>query len=291
MKNVSQSTSGANGIMETAFIHEDFLLQNEKAKILYHQYAKDMPIIDYHNHLPPQEIASNKKFKNLTEIWLKGDHYKWRAMRAFGVNEKFITGDASDEDKFFEWAKVVPFTIRNPLFHWTQLEMQNPFGVYDYVNPSTAASIYEHCNALLQKENFSTRGLLQHFKVEMVGTTDDPCDDLASHRQLAAEGFGTKVLPSFRPDKVCDIKNSHNFFEYLRRLETSSNVKVKDLSSLLEALQKRIDYFHDNGCRVSDHGFQLDDLRLSGDHVLGGGQFFLNHCGRVMAGKNSLFLL
>ena len=256
MKHLSGNQTGENGVMEATFIHDDFLLQNEKARILYHQYAKDMPIIDYHNHLPPHEIATNKKFKNLTEIWLKGDHYKWRAMRGFGVDEKYITGDASDKEKFYQWAKVVPYTVRNPLFHWTQLELQNPFGVSDYLNESTAPSIYEHCNELLQKDEFSTQGLLQHFKVEMVGTTDDPCDDLAAHRQLAADDFGTKVLPSFRPDKVCGIQNREAFLEYIQRLEIVSGVKITNISSLLEALQQRVNYFHDNGCRVSDHGFQ-----------------------------------
>ncbi|HET9277044.1 MAG TPA: glucuronate isomerase, partial [Flavitalea sp.] len=256
MKHVSQNSTVENGLMENAFINDDFLLQNEKAKILYHQYARDMPIIDYHNHLPPQEIADNKKFKNLTEIWLKGDHYKWRAMRTFGVDERFITGDASDEEKFLQWAKVVPYTVRNPLFHWTQLELQNPFGILDYLNEKSAPSIYSQCNALLEKDSFSTRSLLQHFKVEMVGTTDDPCDDLAAHRQLAAEGFATRVLPSFRPDKVCVINNKQTFVDYVRRLEKTSNIQIKDIPSLLEALQQRINYFHDNGCRVSDHGFQ-----------------------------------
>ena len=256
MKQVSASMSAENGLMKTAFINDDFLLGNEKARILYHQYARDMPIIDYHNHLPPQEIADNKKFKNLTEIWLKGDHYKWRAMRSFGVDERFITGDAGDEEKFLEWAKVVPYTVRNPLFHWTQLELHNPFGILDYLNEKSAPAIYRECNILLQKDKFSTRSLLQHFKVEMVGTTDDPCDDLAAHRQVAAEGFATRVLPSFRPDKVCMIHNKQAFIDYLRRLEKSSNIQIKDISSLLEALQQRINYFHDNGCRISDHGFQ-----------------------------------
>jgi glucuronate isomerase len=256
MKYASQDKSGENGVMEAAFMNEDFLLHNEKAKILYHQYAKDMPIIDYHNHLPPKEIADNKKFKNLTEIWLKGDHYKWRAMRTFGVNEKYITGDATDEEKFLQWAKVVPYTIRNPLFHWTLLELQNPFGISEYLNEASAPSIYGQCNALLQKDDFSTRSLLQHFKVEMVGTTDDPCDDLASHRQLAAEGFATRVLPSFRPDKVCAIQNREAFINYLHRLEESSKLRITDIDSLLQALQQRINFFHDNGCRVSDHGFQ-----------------------------------
>jgi len=264
MKDVFQNKSAENGVMEAAFITENFLLHNEKARILYHQYAQDMPIIDYHNHLPPQEIADNKKFENLTEIWLKGDHYKWRAMRGYGVNERYITGDASDEDKFLQWAKVVPYTIRNPLFHWTQLELKNPFGIQEYLNENSAPDIYNHCNALLQKDSFSTRSLLQHFKVEMVGTTDDPCDDLAAHRQLAVEGFGTKVLPSFRPDKACSIQNRSAFLDYLHRLETSSNIRIKDISSLLEALQQRVDFFHENGCRVSDHGFQ----QLPGTFVL-----------------------
>ena len=256
MKYATQDKPRGNGVMAATLMNEDFLLQNEKAKILYHQYAKDMPIIDYHNHLPPKEIADNKKFKTLTEIWLKGDHYKWRAMRTFGVNEKYITGDASDEEKFLEWARVVPYTIRNPLFHWTLLELHDPFGVSEYLHEGSAGEIYSHCNALLQKDEFSTRSLLQHFKVEMVGTTDDPCDDLSSHRQLAAEGFGTKVLPSFRPDKVCAIHNREAFVSYVRRLEAVAGVKITDLDSLLEAFQKRIDFFHDNGCRVSDHGFQ-----------------------------------
>lgn len=264
MKNVAQHKSDANGVMESGFITEDFLLQNERARILYHQYAKDMPIIDYHNHLPPQEIAENKKFKNLTEIWLKGDHYKWRAMRTFGVDEKYITGDAQDEDKFLQWAKVVPYTIRNPLFHWTHLELQNPFGIREYLNEGSAPGIYEHCSALLQQDDFSTRSLLQHFKVEMVGTTDDPCDDLAAHRQLAADGFATKVLPSFRPDKACAIQNRQAFIDYLRKLEATGNVQIKDISSFLEALQQRVNYFHDNGCRVSDHGF----LQLPGSFEL-----------------------
>jgi glucuronate isomerase len=256
MKHVSQNKSDENGIVEVAFINEDFLLHNEKAKILYHQYARDLPIIDYHNHLSPQEIADNKKFRNLTEIWLKGDHYKWRAMRGFGIHEKYITGNASDDEKFLQWANVVPYTIRNPLFHWTQLELQNPFGIQEHLNEASAPSIYNHCNALLQKDSFSTRSLLKHFKVEMVGTTDDPCDDLTAHRQLAAEGFTTKVLPSFRPDKVCAIQNRPAFLEYMRRLELCSKVQIKDISSLLEALQQRVNYFHENGCRVSDHGFQ-----------------------------------
>jgi glucuronate isomerase len=264
MKNVSHTKTAENGVMEAGFITEDFLLYSEKARILYHQYARDMPIIDYHNHLPPHEIAENKKFKTITEIWLKGDHYKWRAMRTFGVNEKYITGDASDEEKFLQWSKVVPYTIRNPLFHWTHLELQNPFDIHEFLNEQSALAIYKHCNTLLQKDNFSTRSLLQHFKVEMVGTTDDPCDDLSAHRQLASEKFATKVLPSFRPDKACAIQNREAFLVYIRRLETATNILIKDISSLLEALQERVNYFHANGCRVSDHGF----LQLPGTFKL-----------------------
>ena len=256
MKNVSQSKSNENGVMEPGFITEDFLLKSEKARILYHNYAKDMPIVDYHNHLPPQEIAENKKFGNLTEIWLKGDHYKWRAMRGYGINERYITGEASDEEKFLQWAKIVPYTIRNPLFHWTHLELQNPFGIHEYLNERSAGSVYKECNRLLQQDDFSTRSLLGHFKVEMVGTTDDPCDDLAAHREIAADNFATKVLPTFRPDKVCAIQNRDAFMEYLRRLEGCSNIRITDISSLLDALQQRVNFFHENGCRVSDHGFQ-----------------------------------
>ena len=168
------------------FLTEDFLLLSGAAKKLYHDYAAALPIIDYHNHLPPYEIADNKKFVNLTEIWLKGDHYKWRAMRTLGVNEKYITGSATDEEKFLAWAKCVPQTIRNPLFHWTQMELKNPFAVNEYLNAGTADEIYAHCNELLSDNNFSTRGLMKHFKVEMACTTDDPCEDLSNHKKIAA---------------------------------------------------------------------------------------------------------
>ncbi|HYG40250.1 MAG TPA: glucuronate isomerase, partial [Cytophagales bacterium] len=236
------------------FLHPDFLLESGFAKRLYHDYAKNLPIIDYHNHLPANEIASNKKFKNLTEIWLKGDHYKWRAMRAFGISEKYITGDASDEAKFREWAKFVPNTLRNPLFHWTQLELQNPFGVEEYLNEQSAEKIYQHCGELLQKDSFSTRGLLSHFKVEMVGTTNDPTEDLKFHQQIAKDENRFKVLPSFRPDKVLNIKNREAFLSYLNDLETSSNIKVTDINTLLDALKQRVEYFHENGCCIADHG-------------------------------------
>lgn len=234
--------------------HPDFLLETGFSKRLYHDYAEDLPIIDYHNHLPAEEIAEDKKFENLTEIWLKGDHYKWRAMRAFGVSEKYITGNASDEMKFREWAKVVPHTLRNPLFHWTHLELQNPFGVEEYLNEKSAEKIYNDCNVLLQKDNFSTRNLLAHFKVEMVGTTNDPTESLQHHIKLKKEENTVKVLPSFRPDKILNINEKELFLDYLSQLEYVVGFTIKDISSLLEALKKRVDFFHENGCRIADHG-------------------------------------
>lgn len=233
---------------------EDFLLQNKAAKKLYFDYAVDLPIIDYHNHLPPHEIAQNKKLSTLTEVWLIGDHYKWRAMRSFGVNEKFITGDASDEEKFLAWAKCQPQLVRSPLFHWSQMELNKPFGIDDYLNESNAADIYQHCNGLLQKDSFSTRGLLQQFGVEMVGTTDDPCDTL-NHHQKIREGRGKlQVLPSFRPDKIFKIGHSESFIAYLRALEKASGMEIKSIDQLLQALEKRVDYFHALGCRIADYG-------------------------------------
>lgn len=239
---------------DNTIIHDDFLLQNEKAKILFHDYAKGMPIIDYHNHLPPDEIASNKKFDNLTQIWLKGDHYKWRAMRGLGVDEKYITGNSTDEEKFIAWATCFPKTVRNPLFHWSQMELNFPFGVNAYLNASSARSIYSTCNDLLQEDQFSTQGLLNQFNVKMVGTTDDPCDNLEHHQQILQNKTGIKVLPSFRPDKAFNISNKEIFIAYLQKLENVCGVKINQLSDLLKALEIRLDYFHENGCRISDHG-------------------------------------
>lgn len=235
-------------------IHDDFLLQNEKAKILFHDHAKHMPVIDYHNHLPPDEIAANKKFDNLTQIWLKGDHYKWRAMRGLGVDEEYITGNSTDEEKFTAWATCFPGTVRNPLFHWSQMELNFPFGVNSYLNASSASSIYSTCNDLLQDDQFSTQGLLKQFNVKMVGTTDDPCDSLEHHQQIQQDKIGIKVLPSFRPDKAFNISNKETFIAYLQKLEKASGVKINQISDLLNALEKRLNYFHENGCRISDHG-------------------------------------
>ncbi|OYY01315.1 MAG: glucuronate isomerase, partial [Sphingobacteriia bacterium 35-40-5] len=242
--------------MSSYFLTDDFLLQGKQAKNLYHYYVKNLPIIDYHCHLPPDEIAGNKQFANLTEIWLKGDHYKWRAQRTLGVNETFITGSAADELKFHHWARVVPQTVRNPLFHWTHMELKNVFGVEEYLNETSGPKIYQHCNELLQTPEFTTRSLLEKFKVEYVGTTDEPWDKLAYHKQLVEEQFSIKVSPSFRPDKILFIEKQTDFFHYLGLLEDASGVVIKDIPTLLDALKNRVDYFHDHGCRVSDHGFE-----------------------------------
>ncbi|WP_290792259.1 glucuronate isomerase [Flavihumibacter sp. UBA7668] len=240
---------------------ESFILQNEAARRLYVDFAKDQPIIDYHCHLSPDEIAANKQFENLTQIWLKGDHYKWRAMRALGVSEEFITGTASDQDKFMAWAKLVPRTIRNPLFHWTVMEMANPFGIKQLLNASTGAGIYDTCNQLLQTPDFSTQALIRNRKVELVGTTDDPCDDLAYHKLFVQQNAGFQMLPSFRPDPVLNVNNQASWLAYLGRLEAVTGRSINQLDDLLEALDERIQYFHNHGCRVADLGLvQLPDL-------------------------------
>src|SRR5690606_32625556 len=239
---------------EGSVIPEDFLLYSKQAKVLYHDYAKDLPIIDYHNHLPPNEIAENKKFSTITEIWLKGDHYKWRAMRTLGVDERYITGDASDEEKFLAWAKIVPQVIRNPLFHWTHMELKNPFGINEFLNESNAKEVYAKCNELLQQDSFSTQGLLKGFNVVMVGTTDDPTDDLQYHKALKEAGFDIKVLPSFRPDKSLVIGDADNYRAYIQKLSSVSGIQVTGLDSLIAALRNRIEYFASLGACISDHG-------------------------------------
>ncbi|MFP4522146.1 MAG: glucuronate isomerase [Fibrobacterota bacterium] len=244
--------------MGKGFLTPDFLLQNKTAVKLYHDYAEEMPIIDYHCHLPPSRIADNNKFRNLSEIWLGGDHYKWRAMRSNGVNEKYCTGDASDQEKFRAWAKTVPYTLRNPLYHWTHLELRDPFGITDKVLcPETADEIYEKCNEKLREDAFSPNGLLEHFKVKAVCTTDDPADNLEFHIQIKKSGkTGTAVFPTFRPDKAMKIENGPEFTEYLRKLGKSAGIEIRYFKDLVEALRKRQQFFHDNGCRISDHGLE-----------------------------------
>jgi glucuronate isomerase len=236
-----------------AFLDEDFLLENDYARELYHGYAADMPIIDYHCHLPPQAIAENQQYENLTQIWLYGDHYKWRAMRANGVAERYITGDASDAEKFAHWAATVPYTLRNPLYHWSHLELKRYFGLEERLTPQSAPAIYEHCSALLGTPGYRVRPLLERMKVAVICTTDDPVDDLRSHQQLREAGLALKVLPAFRPDQALCIGQA-GFAPYLQRLGATADVDIRDYRSLLSALQQRVDYFHAQGARLSDHG-------------------------------------
>jgi glucuronate isomerase len=238
-----------------AFITEDFLLQTPAARRLYHDYAEALPIIDYHSHLPPEQIARDHRFGNLAEIWLSGDHYKWRAMRACGVDERFCTGAASGWEKFQKWAETVPQTLRNPLYHWTHLELQRIFGIGDrLLNPRTAKGIWEECNAKLARPQFSCRELLRRMKVEVVCTTDDPADSLEHHKALAADAsFRVRVLPAWRPSKGMAIESPKPFNAWVDRLAAAADMHVKDFASYLEALRRRHDHFHEIGCRLSDH--------------------------------------
>ncbi|MDN3667040.1 glucuronate isomerase [Algibacter miyuki] len=240
-----------SAIKSTNFITDNFLLNSEVAETLYHKYAKDLPIIDYHNHLSPQQIAENKPVKNITEVWLKGDHYKWRGMRANGIEEFNITGAASLKDKFLKWAETVPYTLRNPLFHWTQLELKRYFDIDDILQPSTAEAIYEKANSIL--ENKTPAQLLEDMKVEVICTTDDPVDDLLYHKEISEGNFYTKVLPTFRPDNLFLI-GKPNFLNYLTKLENAVGFKVDSFEEFLKAIDARIVYFNDLGCRISDFG-------------------------------------
>ena len=237
------------------FMDEDFLLQNEPARTLYHEYAKDLPIIDYHNHLPPDEIAKDINFRDLTQIWLGGDHYKWRAMRAQGIDEQYITGRAEPLEKFKKWAETVPFTMRNPLFHWTHLELQRYFGIEEQLTPENAEEIFKFTQKELQKPEFSVRGLLKRMNVEVVCTTDDPVDSLKWHKKLQGEEDAPAVLPAFRPDKAV-MAWKDDFGEYLNKLEKASGTSIKDFKTLVSVLEGRIAFFHEMGCRLADHGLE-----------------------------------
>ena len=241
-----------------SFLSDDFLLQTETARRLYHDYAKNQPIFDYHCHLPVEEIASNKNFLNLTRIWLNGDHYKWRAMRANGIDEALITGSASDHDKFRAWAETVPKTLRNPLYHWTHLELKHPFGIQGVLlNEDTADTIYSQCNELLGQPEFSTCGLMKRMNVKVVCTTDDPVDNLEHHQKIDAGDFcTTRVLPAFRPDKAMAVETPGSYNNYIELLEQAADTDIVTYQDLLTALQKRHDFFHENGCRISDHGLE-----------------------------------
>lgn len=253
------------------FIHQDFLLQNDTAKQLYHEHAASLPIIDYHCHLVPKMIANDHRFNSITELWLGGDHYKWRAMRANGVDEHFITGDASDWEKFQKWADTVPYTMRNPLYHWTHLELSTAFGINETLNEESARRIYDQCNEKLQDASMTARGLMKKYKVEAVCTTDDPIDSLEHHQAIRKSGFEVMVKPAWRPDKAMAIADVVNYKAYLQKLEAVSQVAIHTYSDLMTALRKRQDFFATQGCTVADHGladFPAETCTASEAHIL-----------------------
>lgn len=244
--------------MNAPLITENFHLHSDAAVRLYHQYARQMPILDYHCHLPPDQIASDHRFDNLAQIWLAGDHYKWRAMRAAGVDERYCTGDACDRDKFQKWAETVPRTLRNPLYHWTHLELNRPFGIRDrLLGPETAQGIWEECNARLAESGFSCRRIMERMNVKAVCTTDDPCDSLEHHLAIAADdSFAVRVLPTFRPDKGMAVDNLAVFNPWVDRLAAAADVDIKDFTTFMEAIRRRHEHFHKAGGRLSDHGVE-----------------------------------
>jgi len=239
-----------------AFLDDNFLLQTKTAQRLYHEFAKPMPVIDYHNHLPPDQIAYDINFENITQAWLNGDHYKWRAMRTNGVDEKYCTGSASDREKFHQWAATVPYTLRNPLYHWTHLELQRYFNIHELLNADTADKIYDKTTALLQTKENSVRGLLERMNVKVICTTDDPVDSLEHHQKIKEDGWGIKVLPAFRPDKAMNVDDEVAFNQYLGLLEKASDISISNFKDYITALKNRHDYFSTNGCSVSDHGLE-----------------------------------
>jgi len=254
-----------------AFITDDFLLSNKYSSLLFHECSEKLPIIDYHCHLNPREIAENVQFRDITQLWLvdsaggrpSGDHYKWRAMRAAGVPEEYITGGAhSSWEIFSKWAETMPYAMRNPLYHWSHLELSRVFGIDKTLNPSTAQEIFEQCNAMLATEQFRTQALIRRFNVETICTTDDPVDDLRYHKAIALKPFGTKVLPAWRPDKAMAIESPKDYITYIEKLSEVSDIDIRRYSDLQDALQKRHDYFESVGCKLSDHGldtFYADD--------------------------------
>ena len=256
-------------------MEKDFLLYNKQASELYFKYAQSKPVIDYHCHLNPKDIADDIQFDNITQAWLYGDHYKWRAMRTNGIVEEFCTGNASDLDKFLKWAETVPNTLRNPLFHWTHLELRRYFGITKLLNPETAKEIFLEASAKLRTKEFSVRNLLRKMNVELVCTTDDPIDSLEHHQKIKKDGFEIKVIPAWRPDKAMAIENPFTYNQYILQLEAASGISISQFSDLISALSIRHDYFHENGCRLSDHGldsfytekYNESDIRMIFDKV------------------------
>jgi glucuronate isomerase len=239
--------------MSSKFINDNFLLETKYAEELYHGYSKNLPIIDYHNHLPPQQIAEDKIFNTITDVWINGDHYKWRAMRTLGIKEQFITGTASDKDKFLSWAKTVPYAMRNPLYHWTHLELARYFDIYDLLNEQSAEHIYQITSEKLNSPDYTCRQLLKKANVEFVCTTEDPTDSLQYHQQLANSDYSVKVSTAFRPDKAILINND-GYNDYINSLEKVVGTAINSYTDLRDALKNRIEFFHNNGCRISDHG-------------------------------------
>lgn len=236
------------------FIDEDFLLSNQSARRLYHEFAAAEPILDYHCHLPPQDVASNRQFRNVFEIWLEGDHYKWRAMRANGVDERFCTGDATPREKFMAWARTVPETLRNPLYHWTHLELKRYFGIEKLLDESTGAEIWDEANRQLATPELRAQGIMAKFHVKAVCTTDDPTDDLACHKAIAASGMKTKVFPCYRPDKALNVHLPEMFNPWVEKLEAASGLSAGTFQGYVDGLKQRHDFFHQMGGRLSDHG-------------------------------------
>jgi glucuronate isomerase len=239
-----------------SFLDQNFLLQNKTAEHLYHDYAAGMPIVDYHCHLDPAQIAGDISFSNLTDILLKGDHYKWRAMRANGINEKFITGSTSDWEKFEQWAATVPYTLRNPLYHWTHLELQRYFDIHEILSLKTARDIYDNCTQKLQTPEYSVQSLITKMNVEVICTTDDPIDSLEHHQKIRTSNWPVKVSPAFRPDKAMNADDTNSLNDYINKLESVSDIAIANYADYLKALKKRHDYFAANGCTVSDHGLE-----------------------------------
>jgi glucuronate isomerase len=259
---------------------ENFLLSNKTSETLYHEYAKEMPIIDYHCHINPKEILEDKKFTNISQVWLYGDHYKWRQMRSFGIDEKYITGEGSDYEKFLAWAKTISYAIGNPLYHWTHLELKRFFGVDEVLNEKTASAIWDKVNKMLNSDEFTVRGLIKKANVKVICTTDDPIDSLEYHLAIKKDkSFDVKVLPAFRPDKALGI-NNETFKEWFIKLEEVVGSKITNYDEYLDALKKRVEFFHEVGCRVSDHALDfvpvgnasLDEMREIFKNVLKVGQ-------------------
>ena len=263
------------------FMDKDFLLHTETSRKLYHGHAAKMPIFDYHCHLSPKEIAEDKKFENMTQIWLYGDHYKWRAMRTNGVDEQYCTGNASDWEKFEKWAETVPYTLRNPLYHWTHLELRRFFGVYDLLGPKTARKVYDACNEKLNSPEYSCRNIIKKANVKTICTTDDPIDTLEYHKKIKEDDFGVDVLPAWRPDKAMAVECVESYNEYVDKLGEVAGINISTFADLIEALKIRHQFFHDNGCRLSDHGM---DTAFADDYT----EFEISAIFQKIRGKSKL---